>query len=155
MDYNADVVVEETVHQDAGRIVGVDYIYTENRPEGGRRHYHVAIQRQHYERLAARTMKTTIRFDHFIKVLRVFMMGHYASEDIPEAFRLLDTDYSCTIDMNELAAFLRVIEPDANPHLLRHHIQKADRNGTSKLNLAEFTDLVNQGIGRDIALGRL
>jgi hypothetical protein len=57
--------------------------------------------------------------------------------------------------MNELAAFLPVLEPDVNPHLLHHHIQKADRNGSYKLNLAEFTDLVNQGIGRDIALGRL
>ncbi len=48
-----------------------------------------------------------------------------------------------------------VIVPDANPYMLLHHVQKADKNCDYKLNLQEFTDLINQGVGRDITLGRL
>jgi Ca2+-binding EF-hand superfamily protein len=66
--------------------------------------------------------KKTLPFDSFAKVLRPFMMGKHASEDIPEAFRLLDTDHSETIDIGELAAFMPVIVPDANPHMLLHHV---------------------------------
>jgi Ca2+-binding EF-hand superfamily protein len=42
-------------------------------------------------------------------------MGHYAtSADISEAFQLLDTDNSETIDINELAVFMPAIVPDSN-----------------------------------------
>ncbi|CAF1569665.1 unnamed protein product, partial [Adineta steineri] len=68
---------------------------------------------------------------------------------------LLDADHSGTIDIGELAIFMPVIMPNASPYMLLHHIQKADKNCDYKLNLQEFTLLINQGIGRDIALGRL
>ncbi len=48
-----------------------------------------------------------------------------------------------------------VIVPDGNPHMLLHHVQKVDKNHDYKLNLAEFTELIKHGVGRDIALGRL
>jgi len=83
------------------------------------------------------------------------MLVHHAADDIPEAFRLLDTDHSGTIDIGELAAFMPVIVPDGNPHMLLHHVQKVDKNHDYKFNLAEFTELIKHGVGRDITLGRL
>ena len=155
MSNRFDIRVDETIHQRAGRIIEVDYEYQETRAYGEIRKYRVAIKRPEYERLAAKMNKPTLSFDHFAKVLRPFMMGQHASEDIPEAFHLLDADRSGTIDIGELAAFIPVIVPDANPYMLLHHVQKADKNGDLKLNLQEFTTLINQGVGRDIALGRL
>ncbi|CAF1408678.1 unnamed protein product [Didymodactylos carnosus] len=83
------------------------------------------------------------------------MMGPQASQDIPEAFRLLDTDRSGTIDIGELAAFMPVIRPEATPYMLLHHVEKVDKNGDYKLNYDEFNALVLAGVGRDIVLGRL
>ena len=154
MSNQFDIRVDETVHQMGGKIVEVDYVYHEDR-SGDTRDYRVAVKRQDYERLSTSINKPTLPFDSFTKVLRPFMMGKHASEDISEAFRLLDTDRSGTIDIGELAAFMPVIVPDANPYMLLHHVQKADKNSDYKLNLQEFTDLINQGVGRDIALGRL
>ncbi|UJR19405.1 hypothetical protein I4U23_022535 [Adineta vaga] len=155
MSNEFNIRVDETVHWKANQIVAVDYVYTETRKNGEQRDYHVAIKREDYERLAASITTPTMPFNNFAKVLRPFMMGKYASEDIPEAFRLLDTDHSGTIDIGELAVFMPVIIPNASPYLLLHHIQKADKNCDYKLNLEEFTELINQGIGRDISLGRL
>jgi len=149
-----DIRIDETVHQNAGRIDEVEYVYHETRNDNAKE-YRVAVKRQDYERLAATMKKETLPFDSFTKVLRPFMMGKHASEDIPQAFRLLDSDHSGTIDIGELSAFMPVIVPDANPYMLLHHVQKADKNSDYKLNLQEFTDLINQGVGRDIALGRL
>lgn len=154
MSIEYDIRVDETIHHSGGQIVEVDYVYNEIH-NGDTRNYRVAIKRQDYERLAATINKPTIPFDSFTKVLRPFMMGKHASEDISEAFRLLDTDHSGTIDIGELAAFMPVIVPDANPYMLLHHVQKADKNNDYKLNLQEFTALINAGVGRDIALGRL
>jgi hypothetical protein len=155
MSNKFDVRIDETVHQDGGQVNEVDYTYVETRAAGDTQTYRVAIKRTNYEHLATLIKKPTISFDKFVKVLRPFMMGHHAAEDIPEAFRLLDTDNSCTIDIGELAVFMPVIVPDANPHMLLHHVQKVDKNGDFKLNLAEFTDLINRGVGRDIVTGRL
>jgi len=149
-----DVQVDETLHQTGGRIHEAEYVYNETR-NGDTRKYQVLVKRQDYERLAGAINKPTLPFDEFVKVLRPFMLGQHAEADIPEAFRLLDTDQSHTIDIGELAAFMPVIVPDGNPYMLLHHIQKVDKNNDYKLNLAEFTALINGGIGRDITLGRL
>lgn len=154
MNNEYDIRVDEIIHHISGRINEVEYIYHEIR-HGETRDYRIEVKRGNYERLARTLNKPTLPFDSFTKVLRPFMMGKYASEDISQAFRLLDTDHSGTIDIGELAAFMPVINPDINPHILLHHIQKADQDFDYKLNLKEFTSLVNQGIGRDIALGRL
>jgi hypothetical protein len=150
-----DIRVDETIHRNGDQIVEAEYIYNEVRGNGETRNYRVSVKRQDYEQLSSKINKPTLPFDKFVKVLRPFMIGQHAAEDIPEAFRLLDTDHSGTIDIGELAAFMPVIVPDGNPYMLLHHIQKVDKNNDYKLNLAEFTALVNGGIGRDITLGRL
>jgi len=155
MSNGFDILVDETVHLDGGRIVEVNYVYNEKHANGETRNYCVAVTRQGYEKIAATIKKPTLPFDSFVKVLRPFMMGHHAAENITEAFHLLDSDHSGTIDIGELAAFMPAIVPDANPYLLLHHVQKADKNCDYKLNLEEFTALIKQGVGRDIALGRL
>ncbi|CAF0778574.1 unnamed protein product [Rotaria sp. Silwood1] len=147
--------IEETLHEKAGQISEVEYIYKESFNSGNERNYTISVKRADYERLAATIGKPTLPFDKFAKVLKPFMMGAYAAADVPEAFRLLDADHSGTIDIGELAAFMPVIIPDGNPYMLLHHIEKVDKNNDYKLNLAEFTDFVNKGIGRDFALGRL
>ncbi|CAF1209818.1 unnamed protein product [Rotaria sp. Silwood1] len=149
-----DIQIDEVLHRDSiGRIVEAEYHYKETYANGEASNYRVAVKRSEYERSAATTQKPTLPFQQFLKVLRPFMMGRHAADDIPEAFRLLDRDYSGTIDIGELAAFMPVIVPNANPYMLLHHIQKVDKNCDYKLNLQEFTDLIKRGIGRDIALG--
>lgn len=150
-----DVRIDETLHRMGDQIIEAEYVYTETQSNGDTRNYRVLVKRQDYQRLATGMNKPTLPFDQFVKVLKPFMMGHLAATEIPEAFRLLDTDRSGTIDIGELAAFMPVIVPNGNPYMLLHHIQKVDKNNDYKLNLAEFTDLLNRGIGRDIALGRL
>ena len=152
---DSTVRVDETVQMTAGRISEISYVYTETQASGVATNYNVTVTRQQYERFDPKLNKPTLPFDSFVQVLRPFMMGKYASEDIPKAFKALDTDHSGTIDIGELAAFMPVIVPDANPYMLLHHVQKADKNGDYKLNLAEFTELINRGVGRDITLGRL
>ena len=107
------------------------------------------------EKQAKTSTTAMLPFESFTKVLRPFMMGKFASDDIPEAFHTLDKDRSGTIDIGELAIILPAIVPDINPHILLHQVQKVDKNFDYKLNLQEFTDLLNQGIGRDIVVGRL
>ncbi|CAF1088661.1 unnamed protein product [Rotaria sordida] len=150
-----DIRVDEIIHKEGGQIVEVEYLYNEHQGNGDQRNYSVSVKRQVYERIAARTQKPALPFDKFVKVLKPFMIGSHAADDIPEAFRLLDSDHSGTIDVGELATFMPVIVPDANPYMLLHHIQKVDKNSDYKLNLTEFTALINRGIGRDIALGRI
>lgn len=150
-----DIRVDETIHRKGDQIVEAEYIYNETHGNGDNRNYRITVKRQDYERLAATITKPTLPFDKFVKVLKPFMIGQHAAAEIPEAFNLLDSDHSGTIDIGELAAFIPVIVPNGNPYMLLHHIQKVDKNNDLKLNLAEFTDLINKGIGRDIALGRL
>lgn len=150
-----DVRVDETIHRMGDRVIEIEYVYTETQPNGDNKKYSILVKRPDYERLATTIAKPTLPFDKFVKVLRPFMMGEHAAADIPEAFYLLDSDHSGTIDIGELAAFMPVIVPNGNPYMLLHHIQKVDQNNDYKLNLAEFTNLIKNGVGRDIALGRL
>ncbi|CAF1185035.1 unnamed protein product [Rotaria sp. Silwood1] len=143
--------IDEILHRQAGKTVLAEYLYEEDVGFGRRRSYHIKVPRDEYERIARRTLRTVIPFDKWLKVLRPFMLGEEAADDIAEAFRILDTDYSNKIDIDELEAFMPVIVPRAPPKVLRQYIQKVDRNFDGKLNLAEFTDLVTRGIGRDIA----
>ncbi|CAF3394324.1 unnamed protein product [Rotaria sp. Silwood2] len=91
--------------------------------------------------------------DNFVKVLPTFMMGKYAIEDVPEAFRLLDIDRSGTVDITKLHEFICVILPIANPYLLLHQIQKFDKDGDYKLNFNEFKAFIAEGFGRDVSCG--
>ncbi|CAF0869098.1 unnamed protein product [Rotaria sp. Silwood1] len=123
-----NIQVDEIIHQDGGQVAEAEYLYKETRGNGEERNYHLSVKRRDYERLAASIQKPTLPFDQFVKVLKPFMIGPHAADDIPEAFRLLDVDHSGTIDIGELAAFMPVIVPDANPYMLLHHIQKVDQN---------------------------
>jgi Ca2+-binding EF-hand superfamily protein len=80
-------------------------------------------------------------------------MGHYAANvDISEAFQLLHTDNSETIDINELAVFMPAIVPDSNPYMLLRYFQKADTNNDYRLNLDKFTEFLKKDVVRDLAL---
>jgi hypothetical protein len=151
------VAVEETIRYDAnGQVIAVDYTFHELQGDSNNvQRYQGTITRLDYERLAASLQRPSLPFDSFIKVLRPFMMGHHAHQNIPEAFYLLDTDRSGIIDIGELAAFMPVIRPDANPYMLLHHVEKADKNGDYKLSYDEFNALLLAGVGRDIVLGRV
>ncbi|CAF4104305.1 unnamed protein product [Rotaria sp. Silwood2] len=148
------IIATETICEKYGQIIEVQYEYDENN-RGENKKYHIKWSRQEYERTASRLYKPSMAYDKFIKVLRTFMMGKYAIEDVPEAFRLLDTDRSNTIDITKLHEFICVILPKANPYLLLHQIQQADRDGDYKLNFDEFKSFIAQGFGRAILLGLL
>ncbi|CAF2842536.1 unnamed protein product [Rotaria sp. Silwood2] len=148
------VIATETIHQKYGQIDEVEYDYDEN-DHGESKKYHIKWSRQEYERTASKFYKPSMSYEKFTKVLRTFMMGKFAVEDIPEAFRLLDSDHSNKIDITKLHEFVCVILPKANPYLLLHQIQKADRDGDYKLNFDEFTSFIEQGFGREVSLGCL
>ncbi|CAF3614700.1 unnamed protein product [Rotaria sp. Silwood1] len=148
------VIITETISKKYGQIDEVQYEYDEY-DHGESKKYHIKWSRQGYERNAWRLYKPYMCYDKFIKVLRTFMMGKYAIEDVPEAFRLLDTDYSNKIDITKLHEFICVILPKANPYLLLHQIQKADRDGDYKLNFDEFKSFIAQGCGRNVSVGCL
>ena len=155
MSENCDIRIDETICTSAGRVIEVTYTYMETQNNVDTKHYDVSVKRSDYETFSRNTNKPALSYDDFLKVLRPFMMGKHAAEDIPVAFRILDTDRSGTIDIGELAAYMPVIVPNANPYMLLHHVQKVDQNSDYKLNLAEFSDLINKGIGRDLTLGRI
>ena len=155
MSQEIDIRIDEIITYTAGRVDEVTYEYTEVPKGAAARKYNISVKRTDFDRFAALCNKPMLPYDEFCKVLRPFMMGKHAEADIPEAFRILDTDHSGTIDIGELAAYMPIIVPDTNPYVLLHHVQKVDKNSDYKLNLAEFTDLINKGIGRDISVGKM
>ena len=154
MDPHINIRADETLRRCDDKIVEVIYTYTETQNGLTLKTYNISVARENYEQFQIPVGKQKLSYDRFIKVLRPFMLGKYAADDIPEAFRILDADNSGAIDISELAAYLPVIVPGATPHLLLHHVGKVDSNSDSKLNLEEFTDLINKGIGRDISVGK-
>ncbi|CAF0963950.1 unnamed protein product [Rotaria sp. Silwood1] len=82
------------------------------------------------------------------------MIGQQTFKDIPEAFRLLDTDQSSTIDIGELAIFMPILRSEATPYMLLRHIKLSDKDGDYELNYDEFNALLLAGLGQDIILGR-
>jgi len=155
MDDKYSTRVREILHRKGGQITEAEYVYTESHGNGKTRQHRVSVKREEFERLAATIKKPALPFDSFTKVVRPFLMGNHAAEDIPEAFRLLDTDNSDTIDIAELAVFMPAIVPDSNSYMLLRHFQKADTNNDYRLSLDEFTAFIKKGIVRDLALGRL
>ena len=155
MSQEMDIRIDEIVTHSAGRVDEVIYEYTETPKGAAKKTYNISVKRADFDRFATLCNKPMLPYDQFLKVLRPFMMGKHAEADIPEAFRILDTDHSGTIDIGELAAYMPIIVPDANPYVLLHHVQKVDKNSDYKLNLSEFTDLIKQGIGRDISVGKM
>jgi hypothetical protein len=154
MEDKYTIRVAETFNWVGSQINDITYQCEEIHYDGEKCNYRVVINRADYERLAASKPGISLSFNSFTRVMRPFMLGRHAADDIPEAFRLLDSDHSGTIDITELAAFMPAIVPNANPHTLLHHVQKVDKNCDYKLSLLEFTQLIKRGIGRDLVLGR-
>jgi hypothetical protein len=144
--------VHECVHRHGGQVSRVEYSYDlEHTNVGAAASSRISVTRDDYQRLAAKTPQMALSFDQFLIVLRAFMMGKHAVDDIREAFRLLDTNHTNRINISELAAFMPLI--NVSPGVLLDHVRKVDQDGDYKLNLDEFTNFIKKGIGRELVFG--
>ena len=151
----SSIPVQEFLQQKGDKVTEAEYIYDEVQDKGKKHQHRIRVKREEFEQIAAINKKTKFSFDDFITVLRAFLMGEDGSKYIPEAFHLLDTDNSGTIDIAELAIFMPAIVPGSNQYMLLRHFQSADTNNDYKLSFEEFTDFINKGVVRDLALGRI
>lgn len=147
--------VEEILHQKGDTISEAEYVFEESLDKGKKRQQHLHVKRAAFDELAVANKKLSIKFDDFLTVVRLFLMGEYEDKDIIEAFTLLDTDQSNSIDLTELATFMPVIVPGSNKFILLRHFEPADTNKDYTLCLEEFTAFVKKGVIRDLALGRI
>jgi Ca2+-binding EF-hand superfamily protein len=148
--------VHEVLHRKGDKITAAEYVYDEILGNAKTRQYRVIVKKEEFDGIAATIKKWTIPFESFTKVTRPLLMGNYATTaDISEAFQLLDTDKSDTIDINELAIFMPAIIPGSNAYMLLRHFETVDTNKDYKLNLDEFTEFIKKNIVRDLALKRL
>ena len=159
--------ITETVSRQYGKIIEITYDFTETRQEEIQenfqtkqekrsRNYKATIKRLEYENLANKIQyqRNVLSFDTFVMVLRPFMMGTYAGEEIRQAFRLLDKNYSNTIDLDELSAFLPVLHPHMSKDTLLTYIHKVTQNeNNDQMNFDQFNQFILKGIGRDIVCG--
>ena len=166
-DFEFSVV--ETVHRRHGRVCEIIYEYEEIRHEQRRdrvqtkgeersRHHQTSITRDDYERMAAQLAHTKYRplsFDNVIHVLRPFMLGSYAADEIREAFRILDRNYSNSIDIDELYALVLVIHSPLDRATLLNYIGKVTNASGHRLAFDEFNQVILRGIGRDLVCGHL
>lgn len=151
-----EIRIQEIPQQKGDKVIGVEYIFDELLSREKVKQYRVQVKKEEFDRVAATVKKWTIPFESFTKVARALLLGDKAeSGEILEAFELLDTDKSETIDINELALFMPVIVPGSNAYMLMRHFQKVDANSDYHLNLEEFTDLIKRNIVRDLAIGRI
>lgn len=111
--------------------------------------YDTVITRGQYNSRAA-NLRSVLSFDKFLLILRPFIMGYYQGTELEEAFRVLDKDRSGTINIEELACFLPIINESATTDALKAYIKKVDINSDGTLNYDEFRTLILKGIGRDI-----
>jgi Ca2+-binding EF-hand superfamily protein len=147
--------VQEHLHRKDDKITEAEYVYEEKLGKGKTREHRIHIKRSDFDRVGAANKKSILSFEDFLTVVRPFLMAEEAEKDIPEAFGILDTDNSNTIDINELAVFMPVIVPESNSFMLLRHFQTADKNSDYKLSFEEFTDFIKKGVIRDLALKRL
>lgn len=167
-----EYTVTETVHRNrSGQIVQIDYLFEEtvvieaanNFASGGitrqnrekrTRTYDVSIHRDQYQSLA-RQHALGFSFESFLDVLRPFIIGHYANNELERAFYTLDRDRSGTIHLDELSAFLPILNDSITVHALKNYIRQVDENVDDRLTYEEFRALVLRGIGRDIICNHL
>lgn len=161
--------VSETIYRRFGEIIEITYDYNEIRTEQVEdnmqtkqekfeKNYHASFKRYEYENLAKRYkyQRDVLPFDIFVKVLRPFMMGTYTSNDeIREVFRLLDKNYSRTIDSDELFAFIPVIHPYMTKETVVDYINKVSQHGNIEIDFNGFVQMILRGIGRDIVCGHV
>jgi len=167
-----EYTVTENVHRNrGGQVVQIDYQFEETttvetassasstgivrqNKEKRNRTYDATITREQYQNLARR-LANPLSFDAFINVLRPFIMGFYASDELERAFSTLDRDRSGSIHIDELSSFLPIINDTINSDALRDYIRKVDENFDENMSYEEFRSLVLRGIGRDIICNHL
>ena len=167
-----EYTVTENIHRNrAGQIVQIDYQFEEtvvietpsNVSTGGitrhnrekrNRTYDVAIHRDQYLALA-RQYPSGLTFESFIDILRPFIMGFYMNNELERAFYTLDRDRSGSIHLEELNAFLPILNDTITGVALKNYVEKVDENFDGKLTYEEFRALVLRGIGRDIICNHL
>ncbi|CAF0805698.1 unnamed protein product [Rotaria sordida] len=157
---NLEFSVKETVIRHSGVIDEIQYefeeITTENvsfgittKKEKRSRTYDLHITRTRYNQLTQH-IPNALSFDDFILVLRPFMMGFYHHNELERAFQILDRNSSGSIDTNELAKFVPIINEYATINTLKNHIRKLNVNIDGHLNYNEFRSLILRGIGREL-----
>jgi len=118
------------------------------------RTYDTAVTRDQYQEVA-RHFKNPLSFDEFVTVLRPFIMGFYAADELEKAFYTLDRDHSGSIHLDELGSFLPLLNDTIDTKALYEYVRKVDSNFDGNLNYFEFRSLVLRGIGRDIICNHL
>ena len=161
--------VTENVHRNrGGQIVQIDYQFeetvivesqssgmlTRSTKERRSRTYDTIVTREQYENLIRR-LSNPLPFETFVLVLRPFIMGFYTSDELERAFQALDRDHSGTIHINELNAFLPLLNDNIDANALQTYVGKVDENFDGNMNYEEFRALVLRGIGRDIICNHL
>ncbi|UJR07293.1 hypothetical protein I4U23_011581 [Adineta vaga] len=152
--------VTESITRNYGHINQIHYQFEEvsfentsngitNKKERRSRIYDTNITREHYNVLG-KNIRNALSFDNFILVLRPFVMGYYQNDELEQAFRVLDKDHSGSINVDELARFLPIINENATTEALKNYIRKVDITNDGDLNYDEFRTLILKGIGRDI-----
>ncbi|CAF3333390.1 unnamed protein product [Rotaria socialis] len=164
-----EYTVTEIVSRDGrGQVVQLDYQFEEtttvettssagmarqNR-EKRSRSYDATITRDQYKNFSSR-QKNALSFDSFVIVLRPFILGFYAGEELERAFNILDRDHSGKIHVNELGSFLPILNESIDDVALLNYIRKIDQDTDENMNFDEFRALVLRGIGRDIICNHL
>lgn len=152
--------VTETVTTLSGQVLEIIYEIEEvtieviqmgitSKQERRSRMYNAKIERKQYNALTQR-LRNTLNFDDFVNVLRPFIMGHYGNRELEQAFAVLDKDHSGSIALDELAALLPIINPNATSDTLKNYMRKVNLNTDGSLNYDQFRALILKGIGRDI-----
>lgn len=164
-----EYTVTENVHRNrAGHVVQIDYQFDEQvvvdttsstgiarqSRETRNRTYEARISREQYQNLA-RNLKDPLPFDAFLNVLRPFILGFYASDELERAFTTLDRDRSGSIHIDELDCFLPILNETVQGQALRDYVRKVDENFDGNMSYDEFRALVLRGIGRDIICNHL
>ncbi|CAF1339324.1 unnamed protein product [Adineta steineri] len=128
--------------------------------EGGVTIHSRTITQEEYQRANVSSSVQKLAWDDFLQVLQVFMLGNNQEQesDIARAFDIFDRGkrglYNRTtclpdglISPDELRAFLSTLTDEYRVDLC---VFLADIDGSSLINLPEFTRMVKSGLARDI-----
>lgn len=163
---DVEYTITESVYRNrAGQITQIDYSFdetlvietpetssssiTRQNREKRNRSYDVKITRELYQNIADRH-RNALGFEAFVDVLRPFIMGFYAEDELEQAFRKLDRDRSGSIHLDELNNFLPILNDTVDNNALQEYVRKVDENFDGNMTYDEFRTLVLRGIGRDI-----
>ncbi|CAF2619655.1 unnamed protein product [Rotaria sp. Silwood2] len=157
---NLEFTVTESITRYSGIINEIQYEFEEftieksslgmtNKREKRSRIYNATIKRKDYN-ILTRYIPDALSFNDFILVLRPFVMGYYQNDDLIKAFQILDKNHSGSIDIDDLANFLPIINEYATIDTLKNYIRKSDFNFNGSLNYDEFRSLILRGIGREM-----